>query len=229
MKLLCILITLAFVNVSPIMTSHYANSVYITNKYIKEAFDTNPAGLETAISNIINRDKSIVTVNLMWAIPETAKIFKIETHGDPFIINLPESIAIADQLAVQKAIYQATKITVPQLGENENFENDSLNTFGEQRRLITGKVTKNALIAAIAKGRPKFANFTEICRLMGLLRSIKFPDDYIRNVDVDHSGNCCTLTSLDGSFKYKRDAGYIFLCDDNFFEDIMYHIRSWYP
>ncbi|XP_050435375.1 uncharacterized protein LOC126842403 isoform X8 [Adelges cooleyi] len=193
MKLLCILITLAFVNVSPIMTSHYANSVYITNKYIKEAFD----------------------------------------KGDPFIVNLPEKIAIDDQLAVQEAIYQATKITVPKLSENENFENDSLNTFGEQRRLITGKVTKNALIAAIDKGRPRrFTNLNEICRLMGALRSIKFPDQHIRNINVDESANFCILTSQNDSHIYQRDVvdvwAVIPMGGGTYFEDIMYHIQNWF-
>ncbi|XP_050435371.1 uncharacterized protein LOC126842403 isoform X4 [Adelges cooleyi] len=223
MKLLCILITLAFVNVSPIMTY----------KYIKEAFDKDPAGLQTAISSIINGYKSILTCNLMLAIPETANIFNIETHSDPFIVNLPEKIAIDDQLAVQEAIYQATKITVPKLSENENFENDSLNTFGEQRRLITGKVTKNALIAAIDKGRPRrFTNLNEICRLMGALRSIKFPDQHIRNINVDESANFCILTSQNDSHIYQRDVvdvwAVIPMGGGTYFEDIMYHIQNWF-
>ncbi|XP_050435348.1 uncharacterized protein LOC126842394 isoform X5 [Adelges cooleyi] len=173
MKLLCILITLAIVNVAPIMTADYANSVYITNKYIKEVFDR-----------------------------EKANIFSID-HDDSFIMNLP-----ADQVAVQEAISQVTTIPVPKLGPNQNFENDSLIQLGEERRSITGKVTKNLLIAAIGKGTPRFRNLTEICRLIGLLRSMQSPDSYIKTAIVDQDNFVCTLTSQNGRFQYIPDLYY---------------------
>ncbi|XP_050435411.1 uncharacterized protein LOC126842440 [Adelges cooleyi] len=165
MKLLCTLITLAIVNVSPIMTAAYANSVYITNKYIKDALDTNPAGLETAISNIINGDKSIEQINLMWAIPDKANIFRIN-HDQSFIMILPEHIATADQEAVQEAIFQATNIAKPQLGPNENYGNSSLPQLGEYRRRILGQVTKNVFFAAVGKGTQDLDNLKGICRLL---------------------------------------------------------------
>ncbi|XP_050435342.1 uncharacterized protein LOC126842392 isoform X2 [Adelges cooleyi] len=203
MKLLCILITLAFVNVSPIMTAHYANSVYITNQYIKEVSDTNPAGLETAISNIINGDKTIETVNLMLAVPEKA-VFRITIdHDDTFIINLPENIAIRNQELVQEAISEATEIDVPTLGPNESYVNAWLGTLGDVRRSITGKITKKLLIEAIGDGKPDFPNFPKICLLIALVRSIRYPEARTRTVDVDPSGNFCILTSRDGRFKYQ--------------------------
>ncbi|XP_050437842.1 uncharacterized protein LOC126844037 isoform X3 [Adelges cooleyi] len=164
MKLLCILITLAIVNVAPIMT-------------------------------------------------EKANIFSID-HDDSFIMNLPvffcnsEHIAIADQVAVQEAISQVTTIPVPKLGPNQNFENDSLIQLGEERRSITGKVTKNLLIAAIGKGTPRFRNLTEICRLIGLLRSMQSPDSYIKTAIVDQDNFVCTLTSQNGRFQYIPDLYY---------------------
>ncbi|XP_050435345.1 uncharacterized protein LOC126842394 isoform X2 [Adelges cooleyi] len=207
MKLLCILITLAIVNVAPIMTADYANSVYITNKYIKEVFDRDPDALATAIYNIIYGDNTFDVISLMLAIPEKANIFSID-HDDSFIMNLPEHIAIADQVAVQEAISQVTTIPVPKLGPNQNFENDSLIQLGEERRSITGKVTKNLLIAAIGKGTPRFRNLTEICRLIGLLRSMQSPDSYIKTAIVDQDNFVCTLTSQNGRFQYIPDLYY---------------------
>ncbi|XP_050435366.1 uncharacterized protein LOC126842402 isoform X4 [Adelges cooleyi] len=154
MKLLCILTTIAFVNVSPIMTGEYANLVYTTNKYIREAFDNDPAGLETAISNIINEDKPFETLNLMLAIPEKTNIFRIN-HDEPFIMKLP-----ADQEAVQAAISQFTTIPVPKFGPNENFEKDSLGQLGEERRLILGKVTTKLLTDAIENSTVNHNSFS---------------------------------------------------------------------
>ncbi|XP_050435364.1 uncharacterized protein LOC126844034 [Adelges cooleyi] len=209
MKLLCILTTIAFVNVSPIMTGEYANLVYTTNKYIREAFDNDPAGLETAISNIINEDKPFETLNLMLVIPEKVNIFRIN-HDERFIMNLPMHIAIADQVAVREAISQVTDIPVPQLGPNENFENDSLVQLGEARRRILGKVTKKLLTDAIGRGRPSYPNLKEVCLLIGLLRSMQFPDSYIKTASVDQAGNVCTLTSQNRNFQYTPYLGYIF-------------------
>ncbi|XP_050435302.1 uncharacterized protein LOC126842385 isoform X2 [Adelges cooleyi] len=325
MKLLYILITLAFVNVARIMTAHYANSVFITNKYIKETFDADPDGLATAISNIINdNNKTIATLNSMLAIPEKANFWITIEHDEPFINNLPEHIAIADEEAVQQAIFNVTNIPVPQLGSNENFENDSLLQLGEarrritgyvtknlliaaidpaglktvitnlingsetiaqinlklaipekaklfsiiqedvgghsffplpeyirvyvytsernaiadqealqkaitkvtnipvpqleenqiipldslpqlgiNRRLITGKVTKELLLAAIDKGSPEFKNHTELCRLVALLKSIRNPHKYVKTAEVDSTTNKCILKSFDGTFIYK--------------------------
>ncbi|XP_050435323.1 uncharacterized protein LOC126842389 isoform X16 [Adelges cooleyi] len=210
MKLLCILITLAFVNVVPIMTADYANSVYTTNKYIKEVFDRDPTILKTAISNIIDGDKTFETLNVMLAIPDKANYWFTIEHDDSFLSNLPEHIAIADQEAVQQAISQVTDIPVPQLGPNENFENDSLAQLGVARRRITGVITKNLLIEAIDDGTPGFFNLDEICILIGLLRSMQHPDNHIRTTSVDPDGSECTLTSRNGNiFRYKPHLGYI--------------------
>ncbi|XP_050435308.1 uncharacterized protein LOC126842389 isoform X4 [Adelges cooleyi] len=210
MKLLCILITLAIVNVAPIMTADYANSVYTTNKYIKEVFDRDPTILKTAISNIIDGDKTFETLNVMLAIPDKANYWFTIEHDDSFINNLPEHIAIADQEAVQQAISQVTDIPVPQLGPNENFENDSLAQLGEARRRITGEVTKNVLIEAINEGTPEFPNLDEICILIGLLRSMERPDTYIKTASVDPAGYECILTSQNGNtFQYRAHHGYI--------------------
>ncbi|XP_050435352.1 uncharacterized protein LOC126842397 [Adelges cooleyi] len=209
MKLPCILITFAFINISPIMTSNYANSVYITNKYIKEVSDTDPIGVEIAITFLLNGDKTVETISLMLAVPEKANFRLRIDHDDPFIMNLPEQIAIADQVAVQEAISYFTNIPVPQRDPNENFANDMLGTFGEQRRAITGKLTKNLLVDEISFGTPEFPNISKICRLIALVRSIRFPDAYIKTADVDHSEKYCKLTSRNDSFIYKPLMGNI--------------------
>ncbi|XP_050435361.1 uncharacterized protein LOC126842400 isoform X3 [Adelges cooleyi] len=233
MNLFCILITLALVNVSPIMTGEYANSVYITNQHIKDAFDRDPAGLEAAVLNIINGDKPMETINLILAIPETANIFLID-HDEPFIANLPEHIAVPDQVAMQEAIFQATNIPVPQLGPNENYENDSLLQLGEDRRAITGKIIKKILIDAIHRGAPEFTNFTEICRLLGLHISLRLPNSYVKTAEVDHSENCCTLTSQNAQYKYRPHYHTIVAViptspERSIIFDVMYQLRDWYP
>ncbi|XP_050426185.1 uncharacterized protein LOC126836646 [Adelges cooleyi] len=235
MKLLCILITLAIVNVSPIMTAEYANSVRTTNKYIRAAFDADPTGLERAISNIVKDDDiTIDTLNLMLVTPEKANFWFTIEHDEPFINNLPEHIAIADQVAVQKAISQVTRIPVPQLGPNENFENDSLARLGQARRCITGKVTKKLLIAAIDEGTPEFPNFTKICRLIAVARSMEFPDLYIKTASVDQAGHVCTLTSQnDNRFLYIPYNGFIAQVwpvgpDPNEYVNVLEVINDWY-
>ncbi|XP_050435362.1 uncharacterized protein LOC126842401 [Adelges cooleyi] len=233
MKLLCILIALTFVNVSPIMTAGYANSVYTTTQYIKKANDTNPAGLETALLNIINGDRSIETLNLMLATPEKAIIGFTIDHDDSFISNLPEHIAIADQMAVQNMIFQVTNIDVPSLGPNENFGNVLVGILADQRRGIIGKIIKKLLIAAIDKGTPRFPNLNEICRLLAVVRSIRFPDAYIKIAVVDPSENCCKLTSRNARFRYKPRRGSIEAVrpispDFNELVNILDEIKFWF-
>ncbi|XP_050435301.1 uncharacterized protein LOC126842385 isoform X1 [Adelges cooleyi] len=219
MKLFCIFITLAFVNVSPIMTAGgnwiYGNSVYITNKHIEKAFELDPAGLKTVITNLINGSETIAQINLKLAIPEKAKLFSIiqEDVGGHSFFPLPEYIrvyvytsernAIADQEALQKAITKVTNIPVPQLEENQIIPLDSLPQLGINRRLITGKVTKELLLAAIDKGSPEFKNHTELCRLVALLKSIRNPHKYVKTAEVDSTTNKCILKSFDGTFIYK--------------------------
>ncbi|XP_050435303.1 uncharacterized protein LOC126842386 [Adelges cooleyi] len=270
MKLLCILITVATVNVSPIMTSLYSDSVYITNKWIKEAADKQPAGLETAISNLINGgisidpagletakeafeiesagpetaisnitngDRSIGIFNLMLTIPEK-KDYRWIHRDDSFFVDLPEHVAIAYQKAVQEAISKVTNITVPDLAPNEYFVDRYLPRYGNERRAITGKITKKLLIAAIGDGAPHFPNFPKICLLIALLRSMRDPKAYIRTVDVDPSGNSCILTSRNGSFKYQpRRKCKIFIAavtpkdhiwSRNKFVDVLEEIQLWF-
>ncbi|XP_050435353.1 uncharacterized protein LOC126842398 [Adelges cooleyi] len=211
MKLLSILITITFVNVSPIMTGEYANSVKKTNKHIREASIKNPKGLETVISNIINGDKTFETLNFMLAIPDKANFRFTIQHEESFITNLPENIAIADQKAVQEAIFQVTGIPVPNLRCNENYENDrrTLSWLGDSRRMYLSFVTQNVLTDAIDKGTPGFTNLKEICILIGLLRSMRFPDSYIKIARVDQDDNVCMLISQNGRFHYKPYDGYI--------------------
>ncbi|XP_050435381.1 uncharacterized protein LOC126842408 [Adelges cooleyi] len=172
------------------------------------------------------------TLNLMLVIPEKANIFRIN-HDEPFIINLPENVAIADQERVQEAISHATNIPVPQRDPNENIENDSLLLLGDHRRQITGKVATNVLIAALDNGTPEFHNLLEICRLIALVRSIRFPDACIRTAVVDHSENACTLTSRNGRFQYRPHMGYIvglraMSPDVNEFVEVLNEIVFWF-
>ncbi|XP_050435377.1 uncharacterized protein LOC126842405 [Adelges cooleyi] len=233
MKLLSILITVAFVYVSPIMTGEYANSVCSTTNHIREAYCTNRDGLETAILNLINGNKTFGTLNLMLAIPDKANFRFTIQHDESFIINLPENIAIADQKAVQEAIFQVTNIRVPDLGHHENYDNDRSTLFwlGEDRRRIMGYVTKIVLINAINKGIPEFTNLNEICILIGLLRSMRFPDSYIKTARVDQDDYVCILTSLNGRFHYKPYNGSILLVSpvgDEYLDNVLYETITWF-
>ncbi|XP_050435379.1 uncharacterized protein LOC126842406 [Adelges cooleyi] len=209
MKLLCILITLTFVNVSPIMTAGYANAVFVTNKHIKKAFDENLEGLKTAILNTIIGPKSMETISLMWAAPEQANFrFRID-HDDQFIVDLLENIAIADQEAVQLAIFQATNIPAPQRGPNENYTISALDMLSVTRFGKIDYLTSHLLRDEISRGTPEFRNLYTICRLTGLKRSLRAPYAYIKTAVIDPPGNVCTLTSDDGIFQYKPENGFI--------------------
>ncbi|XP_050435336.1 uncharacterized protein LOC126842391 isoform X2 [Adelges cooleyi] len=233
MKLLGILLTITFVNVSLIMTGEYANSVCTTTNYIKKVYD--PDGLITAILNIINGNKTFVTLNLMLSLPDKVNFRFTIQHDEAFIINLPENIAIADQEAVQEAIFQVTKIPVPKLGRNEIYSNDrrTLSRLGISRRVIMGYYTTRVLIYAVDKGTPGFTNLKEICILIGLLRSMQFPDSYIISARVDQDDNVCMLTSQNGRFHYKPYRGYIAVVRPmgrpihNEYEDVLDEAMGW--
>ncbi|XP_050435339.1 uncharacterized protein LOC126842391 isoform X5 [Adelges cooleyi] len=236
MKLLGILLTITFVNVSLIMTGEYANSVCTTTNYIKKVYGTNPDGLITAILNIINGNKTFVTLNLMLSLPDKVNFRFTIQHDEAFIINLPENIAIADQEAVQEAIFQVTKIPVPKLGRNENNSNDrrTLSILGESRRKTMGYITFTLLKAAISRGTPGFTNLKEICILIGLLRSMQFPDSYIKIARVDPDDNVCMLSSQNGRFHYKPHDGYIAVVRPigrpvhNEYEDVLDEAIRWF-
>ncbi|XP_050426168.1 uncharacterized protein LOC126836638 isoform X1 [Adelges cooleyi] len=222
-----ILITLAFVHVPSVMTTRYARSVFITNEHIKRAFVTKGAELETAIENIILGDATIEKIDLMLAIPESAFIFhlpklieKAEKEAAKSVIShftyLPvpildrdeESIAIAHQEALQSVLLHFTNISVPELDPKKVIRNDTLLMLGRDRRIIIGEVTKTLLLSTISREAPKFLNLTVICRLIGLVRSIKFPVNFIRTAIVDSDGIFCILTSFDDTiYKYKRFRG----------------------
>ncbi|XP_050437807.1 uncharacterized protein LOC126844007 [Adelges cooleyi] len=123
----------------------------------------------------------------MLAMPDKANFRFTIQHDNSFIINLPENIAVADQKAVQEAIFQVTNIQAPQLGRNETYSNDrsTLSRLGEKRRRIIGNITQNVLITALDKGRPEFSNLKEICILIGLVRNMRFPDTYIKAARVE--------------------------------------------
>ncbi|XP_050426169.1 uncharacterized protein LOC126836638 isoform X2 [Adelges cooleyi] len=203
-----ILITLAFVHVPSVMTTRYARSVFITNEHIKRAFVTKK-------------------IDLMLAIPESAFIFhlpklieKAEKEAAKSVIShftyLPvpildrdeESIAIAHQEALQSVLLHFTNISVPELDPKKVIRNDTLLMLGRDRRIIIGEVTKTLLLSTISREAPKFLNLTVICRLIGLVRSIKFPVNFIRTAIVDSDGIFCILTSFDDTiYKYKRFRG----------------------
>ncbi|XP_050425854.1 uncharacterized protein LOC126836456 isoform X3 [Adelges cooleyi] len=111
-------------------------------------------------------------------------------------------------VAEQETVEQKSLNIHVVLGPNEGI--GSLPELGADRRLITAKATKSLLLAAIHKVRkvPKSLNLYTMCRLTGLIRSIKFPDEFIKTADVING--LCILTSSAGyEYVYKRSLSFI--------------------
>ncbi|XP_050426454.1 uncharacterized protein LOC126836842 [Adelges cooleyi] len=232
MKVYCnlILITLAIVHVPSVMTVNYANSVLLTNKHIEEAYRINPAGLKTAIQNIINGDATMEKINMMWAIPDAAYLFYLpKVTGNAEYKAAKEELlrfknghllrlghydeinAVAEQEAVRKEIINVTNIPVPEFDQTKYISNDLLPQLGEERRSIIAEVGKTLLLAELEKfnEKPESVDFTYMCRLIGLLRSTKSPYAFTKDVWVP-SKYVCMLLSFDGiRYRYKEAFGKI--------------------
>ncbi|XP_050444322.1 uncharacterized protein LOC126847910 isoform X2 [Adelges cooleyi] len=184
MKLYCISISLVFVKLLAIVTADYRTSIFVTNLHIKLAFETKQ-------------------ISLMLAIPECTRAYAE-------FRDLQEPYLIAEQEILQGVIVHITGIPVPQLVGNEDIENHTLDWLGHARRLITSEVTTSLAFDAIGVVGSELVireDFTKLCRLIGLFRSIKFPDSLIQFAEVDIYGTC-SLTTIDGrEYKYRRFSG----------------------
>ncbi|XP_050431551.1 uncharacterized protein LOC126840095 [Adelges cooleyi] len=203
MKLLCIiLISFALVNVL-VALDDYENLVCITNQHM---FNTR-AYLPKVIENIVlYGGYTIVELGLMFAVPE-AEDKDVEDY-----INKQK---IEYQVTAQEKIWCLTLTGAPQINAGE-FSNVTLKDLGNRRRVITLEAIQ-VLIRAVLRGNNRnFDNFYDLCRLIGLLRSIKNPGSFIVLADLDpKDARVCDLVDMNrGVSFYYNIEGNIWEYDD---------------
>ncbi|XP_050419748.1 uncharacterized protein LOC126832816 [Adelges cooleyi] len=188
MKLLCILISFASVNVLVALDA-YVKQVILTNI---QMIDTKEK-LPTVIQNMILLGEfTMVELALMLAVPEA---------NDKDIADYIEQQKIDYQLIAQEIIWFTTSIRAVKVNEG-NIRKADLNNLGIRRRSITLEGV-NKLIRAVLSGENEyFKNFAEVCRLMGIFRSIKYPQTYIKHAEVHQIGVCLLTDIKDNGIKY---------------------------
>ncbi|XP_050423990.1 uncharacterized protein LOC126835442 isoform X6 [Adelges cooleyi] len=220
MKLFCYLISFVFVNVSTYILTGYKRDILITNAYIKLAndmhnvlFEDNFAtnGLEHVIKIIIEDDQiySLGVMYNMITVPEY-----------PYDNDLLVSSNIQETL--QRLIKDELNIAVPLIDETQAFEILNMLILGTARRRITGialkhilsraidfeNVTKlmeerrlvgtetlnmnNRITRALSGFRPGIT-LLQICRLIALFMSAKFPALPPTDIHIDSDMYTCTL------------------------------------
>ncbi|XP_050423052.1 uncharacterized protein LOC126834885 isoform X5 [Adelges cooleyi] len=159
MKLLSILILFALVNDLVSELDDFVKQVLITNDHIKLANSHMPK----IIKKLLLEKFTMVELVFMLATPE---------NDSQFIKPLER---LEYQMTMQSVISAETGIDAPQL------KKESLTTLLEQRRLRSTEGLKNKIIRA--------SDFNEMCRLIGVFRSINYPNSYVDHAS-SNKGQC---------------------------------------
>ncbi|XP_050423051.1 uncharacterized protein LOC126834885 isoform X4 [Adelges cooleyi] len=167
MKLLSILILFALVNDLVSELDDFVKQVLITNDHIKLANSHMPK----IIKKLLLEKFTMVELVFMLATPE---------NDSQFIKPLER---LEYQMTMQSVISAETGIDAPQL------KKESLTTLLEQRRLRSTEGLKNKIIRASGENDPFFSDFNEMCRLIGVFRSINYPNSYVDHAS-SNKGQC---------------------------------------
>ncbi|XP_050419809.1 uncharacterized protein LOC126832842 isoform X2 [Adelges cooleyi] len=109
------------------------------------------------------------------------------------------------QTDMRKEILEATTLTDPEVQPNYNFDSIELSGLMLIRRHMTKGATSYLILSNRSLPGPDFSEstFGDLCRSIGVYKSIINPNSYIISAVVDNS-NKCTLTAVDNSVsKYK--------------------------
>ncbi|XP_050423048.1 uncharacterized protein LOC126834885 isoform X2 [Adelges cooleyi] len=186
MKLLSILILFALVNDLVSELDDFVKQVLITNDHIKLANSHMPK----IIKKLLLEKFTMVELVFMLATPE---------NDSQFIKPLER---LEYQMTMQSVISAETGIDAPQL------KKESLTTLLEQRRLRSTEGLKNKIIRASGQSYDNFLtylgserryitseaiqlliHFNEMCRLIGVFRSINYPNSYVDHAS-SNKGQC---------------------------------------
>ncbi|XP_050419815.1 uncharacterized protein LOC126832843 isoform X2 [Adelges cooleyi] len=194
MKLYYILMAFAFVNVAFAFVNIWAKlredhkkQVVITNNHIRSAFHQVDIAFMMAII-----PESIHS----YSIPQMQQHIKFQTD-------------------MQNEIFRATDLTVPRVRPNYNFDDDSYSDLKRDRRFMIKEATVYLILDNKSLPGPDFdeTKFGDMCRLIGLFKSIINPVSYIISAVVDDSNNC-TLTAIDNSVsEYRSIEGHVYQVD----------------
>ncbi|XP_050422433.1 uncharacterized protein LOC126847938 isoform X4 [Adelges cooleyi] len=176
MKIICVLISFVFVNVSADITP-YLQLIAVTNKHIQIAYQRNYDIVGNGLEYVI---KAIVCEN----------VFTIEKMN--FMIAVPEYASIA--------VNQRLGIPVPNPANLRNyFGNLNLTNLGVLRRRFTKKALTNIirreLIGNETDGEPERVTFSEKCLFLGLWMSTNIPTFYTKSA-VTGTNSDCVITDI---------------------------------
>ncbi|XP_050424770.1 uncharacterized protein LOC126835927 isoform X1 [Adelges cooleyi] len=212
MKILCVILPLALLNVSVAALDGYDKEVIKTNGYIESAGNNLPL----IIKNIVLGPYTMHEMAYMLSVPE----FPDANIG----------LLLCSQIKMQTEIRTSTDTRTPEINEGNhnrptNFtdilpvclcddydEEINLAHFGSQRRIITREATKTLILAEIRGGdkvKKYFQDFSDMCLLIGLFKSINNPYSYIVAAELDET-DTCTVTDIHlNEFRYRSIGGVI--------------------
>ncbi|XP_050435544.1 uncharacterized protein LOC126842560 isoform X3 [Adelges cooleyi] len=161
-------------------------------------------GMQKVIGTILDENTKMKKMVFMLAAPVPSSLNCLSDKMNRLLAKLAPTIQkklqeyINYQTDLQQVISKVLGIHPVRDIKNEDFENCGLKELGEVRRQLTLDVTtrfvkKQALFMNKEDEYKKVADW--LCRLKGLLRSIRVPEAYITEAKVQ--GQICFLTGID--------------------------------
>ncbi|XP_050419855.1 uncharacterized protein LOC126832877 [Adelges cooleyi] len=207
MKFLYILISFAWVNVS-VALDDYLKQVILLNQQMR---NDSKAELARVIQSVVLFGGfSMVELALIFAVPDAE---------DDVISNLTSEKHIMQPKKFYQEIWQE-KIWFYQLpGASDineaEYENATLRDLGNDRRKITMQAIKLLILDIIVGPNTNFESFSVMCVLLGVYRSIKYPDEFIKEADGDDRGTCSLHDIKDEVTRYYELDGKIWQFDNS--------------
>ncbi|XP_050427315.1 uncharacterized protein LOC126837452 isoform X2 [Adelges cooleyi] len=194
---LYILISFALTNVSAAL-DEYKEHVLMTNHQIMHTRDK---FLYSIIEEaVLSRKFTMAELVLMFVVPEVKNkdiAEYIEQHKENPIENYTYHKKIEYQKFVHEKLRASTSDVTPMSEENCVEHGELLKNLEKRRRMMTMKSTA-LLIHHVKTGEnARFGQFSDICNLIGLYKSLEYPKKFIRQAKVDRYG-VCSLTDING-------------------------------
>ncbi|XP_050437480.1 uncharacterized protein LOC126843771 isoform X1 [Adelges cooleyi] len=187
MSFLYVIIPFALVNVFVAAVDRYTTEVFRANLHLKQAKDQLPA----VIKAIVIEDFLIKDVSFMLASPDNE-----EEHVDLKYDKIVYQIFLQDIITRTTGI---PAITVLNDEMKNQLEEANLRDLAIARRKLIIEPVKH-LIRSIIRGqfREEFADFVDVCRLIGVLKAIEHPTSAIEWSDFfEETNGRCIISYFD--------------------------------
>ncbi|XP_050437655.1 uncharacterized protein LOC126843897 [Adelges cooleyi] len=161
MKLFCVLMPFAFVNVLALTETDYKKQVYISN-YFFESIQRYGTNVDESVRTLIRSNISITSLALMLAAPENA-----DTDEDDLQQLIDDEKKIQNRIRYDHEVVDCNVSGI-------NFNNKSLTSMGWTRRSIT-KPSLKRLLVGVERGYQTQFDTQQTCRLIALLVIAKDP------------------------------------------------------